>query len=81
MQDLIMNNKLQLPSALLKKFVREWIKLQPLEDENKRVLVMQRHHFSLKWIEDIPAYFSVLIVWQQWNKKLENEMNICARNI
>ena len=24
------------------------IKLQPLEDENKRALVMQRHHFSFK---------------------------------
>ena len=48
MQDLIMNNKSHLPSALLKKFVRELIKLQLLEDENKRALVMQRHHFFFK---------------------------------
>ena len=49
MQDLIMNNKSHLPSdSSKKKKVQEWIKLQPLEDENKRALAMWRHQFFFK---------------------------------
>ena len=65
MQDLIMNNKSQLPSALLKKICPRMNQITTAGRwKQASISYAETSFFSLKWIEHIPAYFSVLIMWQ-----------------